>query len=58
MAFMIFVSVIFFFWHDPIALFTDDQAVIAIGGDWLQILSYSYFVWLVDGVDAGIQRRG
>ena len=35
MAFMIFVSVIFFFWHDPpIALFTDDQAVIAIGGDW------------------------
>ena len=36
MAFMIFVSVIFFFWHDPlIALFTDDQAVIAIGGDWL-----------------------
>ena len=41
----------FFFWHDPlIALFTDDQAVIAIGGDWLQILSYSYFVygwWMV-----------
>ena len=41
----------FFFWHDPlIALFTDDQAVIAIGMTGCKILSYSYFVygwWMV-----------
>ena len=36
--------------HELIALFTDDAAVIAIGGEWLSILSYSYFVygwWMV-----------
>jgi putative MATE family efflux protein len=51
MAFTLAVSVAFFFWHDGlIALFTDDAAVIAIGGQWLLILSYSYFVygwWMV-----------
>jgi putative MATE family efflux protein len=51
MAFTLAVSVAFFIWHDPIvALFTDDAAVIAIGGEWLRILSYSYFVygwWMV-----------
>ena len=51
MVFMIGVSVLFFFLHDQlIGLFTDDPQVIAIGGDWLQILSYSYFVygwWMV-----------
>jgi putative MATE family efflux protein len=51
MAFTLAVSVAFFIWHDEIvALFTDDGAVVAIGGEWLSILSYSYFVygwWMV-----------
>jgi putative MATE family efflux protein len=51
MAFTLAVSVAFFFLHDAlIAVFTDDVAVIAIGGEWLSILSYSYFVygwWMV-----------
>lgn len=51
MAFTLAVSVVFFFLHDElIALFTDDAAVIAVGGEWLSILSYSYFVygwWMV-----------
>ena len=51
MAFTLAVSVAFFFLHDElIALFTDDAQVIAIGGEWLAILSYSYFVygwWMV-----------
>jgi putative MATE family efflux protein len=51
MAFTLAVSVAFFFLHhELIALFTDDAAVIAIGGEWLSILSYSYFVygwWMV-----------
>jgi putative MATE family efflux protein len=51
MGFTLTVSVAFFFLHDQlIALFTDAPAVIAIGGEWLSILSYSYFVygwWMV-----------
>ncbi|MET1163383.1 MAG: MATE family efflux transporter [Pseudoxanthomonas sp.] len=51
MAFTVFISVLFFFLHDRlIGIFTDDAAVIAIGGQWLRILSYSYFVygwWMV-----------
>jgi putative MATE family efflux protein len=51
MAFTLAVSVVFFFAHDAvIALFTEDRAVIAIGGEWLSILAYSYFVygwWMV-----------
>lgn len=51
MAFTLVVSVAFFFWHDAIiGLLTDDAAVIAIGGEWLSILAYSYFVygwWMV-----------
>ena len=51
MAFTLAVSVAFFFFHDRIvALFTDEPSVIAIGGEWLRILSYSYFVygwWMV-----------
>jgi putative MATE family efflux protein len=51
MAFTLTVSVAFFFFHDMIiGLFTDDRAVIAIGGEWLSILAYSYFVygwWMV-----------
>mgnify|MGYP005752299375 CR=1 FL=1 len=51
MAFTLAVSVAFFVWHhEIIGLFTDDAAVIAIGGEWLSILAYSYFVygwWMV-----------
>jgi len=51
MAFTVTVSVVFFIWHDAlIGLFTADAEVIAIGGEWLSILSYSYFVygwWMV-----------
>lgn len=51
MAFTLIVSVVFFFFHhELIALFTDDRKVIDIGGEWLRILSYSYFVygwWMV-----------
>jgi putative MATE family efflux protein len=51
MGFTLAVSVAFFFWHDPIVgLFTEDAAIIAIGGEWLSILAYSYFVygwWMV-----------
>jgi putative MATE family efflux protein len=51
MAFTLAVSVAFFLWHDGIiSLFTKDAAVIAIGGEWLSILAYSYFVygwWMV-----------
>ena len=51
MAFTLAVSVGFFVAHDPIiGLFTTDAAVIAIGGEWLSILAYSYFVygwWMV-----------
>lgn len=51
MAFTLAVSVGFFGWHDEIiGLFTRDAGVIAIGGEWLSILAYSYFVygwWMV-----------
>lgn len=51
MALTLAVSVTFFFLHDElVALFTDDARVVAIGGEWLAILSYSYFVygwWMV-----------
>lgn len=51
MAFTLAVSVVFFTGHDAVIdLFTDDEAVIAIGGEWLSILAYSYFVygwWMV-----------
>jgi putative MATE family efflux protein len=51
MVFTLAVSVVFFLMHDRlIAIFTDDPTVIAIGGEWLRILSYSYFVygwWMV-----------
>lgn len=51
MAYLIAVSVAFFLFPDRlIAIFSDDPAVIAIGGEWLRILSYSFFVygwWMV-----------
>ncbi|HRK56047.1 MAG TPA: MATE family efflux transporter, partial [Burkholderiaceae bacterium] len=51
MAFTLTVSMAFFIWHDAIiGLFTADAQVVAIGGEWLSILAYSYFVygwWMV-----------
>jgi putative MATE family efflux protein len=51
MVFTMAISIVFFFMHDQlISIFTDDATVIAIGGEWLRILSYSYFVygwWMV-----------
>jgi putative MATE family efflux protein len=51
MVFTVAISIVFFFFHDSlIAIFTSDPKVIEIGGSWLRILSYSYFVygwWMV-----------
>ena len=51
MAFTLCVSVVFFlFPRELVAIFSDDPQVVAIGGEWLRILSYSYFVygwWMV-----------
>jgi putative MATE family efflux protein len=51
MIFLIGVSVVYFFFnHSLMSIFTEDSAVIAIGGEWLRILSYSYFIygwWMV-----------
>jgi putative MATE family efflux protein len=51
MVFLVAVAVIYFLHSEAlVALFSDDAAVIAIGGEWLRIVSYSYFVygwWMV-----------
>jgi putative MATE family efflux protein len=51
MIFLVGVSFIYFFFNQKLmGIFTDDLEVIAIGGEWLRILSYSYFVygwWMV-----------
>jgi len=51
MIFMVAVSVIYFVYNESlIRIFSQDAAVISIGGEWLRILSYSYFVygwWMV-----------
>lgn len=51
MIFMSCIAVIFFFYHDSlVSVFTQDALVIAIGGEWLKIISYSFFVygwWMV-----------
>jgi Na+-driven multidrug efflux pump len=51
MVFMLAVSVIYFVFNESlVGIFSQDPAVIAIGGEWLRILSYSYFVygwWMV-----------
>jgi putative MATE family efflux protein len=51
MFFLIGVSVIYFVFNRSLmAVFTSDEAVIEVGGTWLRILSYSYFVygwWMV-----------
>ena len=51
MGFLIGVSVFYFlFGESLVAIFTDNREVIRIGGKWLTIVSYSYFVyawWMV-----------
>ncbi len=51
MMFLLMVSVIYFFFRNSLMeIFTDNDAVIAVGSKWLQILSYSYFIygwWMV-----------
>ena len=51
MIFLVGVAVIYFFFNmELMSFFSSDQNVIAIGAEWLQILSYSYFVygwWMV-----------
>lgn len=51
MAYLVGVSVLFFlFPAELVGLFTADAGVIAVGGEWLRILSYSFFVygwWMV-----------
>lgn len=51
MFFLIGVSVVYFFYNDWLMrIFTDDSGVIAMGAEWIKILSFSYFVygwWMV-----------
>ncbi len=51
MIFLVLVSVMFFLFNDSLMrIFTQDDAVIAVGAAWLRILSYSFFVygwWMV-----------
>ena len=51
MIFLVGVSFIYFFSnYSLMRIFSDDEKVIAIGGEWLRILSYSFFVygwWMV-----------
>jgi putative MATE family efflux protein len=51
MIFLVGVSVVYFFMNESLMnLFTNDPRVIAIGSEWLRILSFSYFVygwWMV-----------
>ena len=51
MIFLIGVSVVYFFMNENLMnLFTNDNRVMAIGAEWLRILSFSYFVygwWMV-----------
>ncbi len=51
MAFLVAVSVLYFLGNEMLMqIFTSDAKVIAIGSEWIRILSYSYFVygwWMV-----------
>lgn len=51
MIFMVLVSLVYFFYNEALMrIFMDDPTVISIGGEWLRILSYSYFIygwWMV-----------
>jgi len=53
MIFLFAVSVVYFVFNESLMnIFTNDARVIAIGAEWLQILSYSYLVygwWMVSG---------
>jgi putative MATE family efflux protein len=53
MIFLVVVSVVYFALNDELMrIFTDDARVVAIGAEWLRILSYSYIVygwWMVSG---------
>jgi putative MATE family efflux protein len=53
MIFLAVVSVVYFTFNEELMrIFTDDARVIAIGSEWIQILSYSYLVygwWMVSG---------
>ncbi len=51
MGFLVLVSIVFFFFNESLMkIFTDDPRVVDVGGGWLRILSYSFFVygwWMV-----------
>lgn len=51
MFYLIVVSIFFFIYNEElISVFTDDVKVISIGGEWMKIISYSFFVygwWMV-----------
>jgi putative MATE family efflux protein len=51
MVFLIGVSVVYFLFSESlVGIFTNDKGIISIGGQWLRIVSYSYFVygwWMV-----------
>lgn len=51
MIFLVCVSVVFFLFNEALmGIFTQDAGVIAIGAEWLRILSFSFFVygwWMV-----------
>ncbi|MGV8095053.1 MAG: MATE family efflux transporter [Mangrovibacterium sp.] len=51
MIFLIAVAIVYFFFNRQLmGIFTDDHKVIAVGSEWLRILSFSFFVygwWMV-----------
>jgi putative MATE family efflux protein len=51
MIFLVSVAVVYFFFNEAlVGIFSSDPEVISIGGEWLKIVSYSYFVygwWMV-----------
>lgn len=51
MIFLLLVSIVFFFFNETlIGYFSDTHEVIKVGGKWLEILSYSFFIygwWMV-----------
>lgn len=51
MIYLLGVSAIYFLYNEAlVGFFSTDNRVVAIGGEWLQILSYSYFIygwWMV-----------
>jgi putative MATE family efflux protein len=51
MIFLIGVAIVYFIYNESlVGIFTDDPEVIKVGGTWLRIVSYSYFVyawWMV-----------